>query len=81
VETLDHTEDTDGDGNFDLEFGKSILSYSVIGLPLMVVFLTVALWFIADLDWGTAIATALLPGVLFGVFGGGFVGMLLAMKH
>ncbi|MCY3539763.1 MAG: hypothetical protein F4Y75_02605 [Acidimicrobiia bacterium] len=78
---LEGIEDHDGDQNFDLAFGKSILRLSVIGLPVMVVFLTVGLWFIADLDWGTAIATALLPGVLFGVFGGGFVGMLRAMEH
>lgn len=69
------------DADSDLAFGMSILKGSVVGLPLMIAFMAVAVWLVTGQSWETSIATALLPGVLFGVFGGGFVGMLRAMNH
>ncbi len=73
--------DESHDAGSDLAFGMAIMKGSVIGLPLMIVFITVAVWMMTDQSWQTSIATALLPGVLFGVFGGGFLGMLRAMDH
>ena len=72
--------DHDGD-NIDLTFGKAVMKGALVGLPLMVVFVTAAVWLVTDQSLETSIATGLLPGVLFGVFGGGFIGMLGAMDH
>ena len=83
----DHSSDQvrEGDGSHDassdLAFGMAIMKGSIVGLPLMIVFMTVAVWLMTDQSWQTSIATALLPGVLFGVFGGGFLGMIRAMDH
>ena len=75
----------EGDGSHDagsdLAFGMAIVKGSVVGLPLMIVFITVAVWLVTGQSWQTSIATALLPGVLFGVFGGGVLGMRRAMDH
>ncbi len=73
--------DESHDAGSDLAFGMAIMKGSAIGLPLMIVFMTVAVWMMTGQSWQTSIATALLPGVLFGVFGGGFLGMLRAMNH
>ena len=59
--------------------GKAIIRGVVIGVPASIVLLTVAVWLIADLDIGDAFATALLPGVLFGGFSGGFAGVAITM--
>ena len=67
--------------SFDLAFGKAVLKGALLGLPLMVVFVSAAVWLFTDQTLETSIATGLLPGVLFGVFGGGFIGMLRAMEH
>ncbi len=69
------------DAGSDLAFGVAIMKGAIVGLPLMVVFITVAVWLMTDQSWETSIATSLLPGVLFGVFGGGFLGMLRALDH
>ena len=69
------------DAGSDLAFGMAILKGSVVGLPLMLVFITISVWLVTDQDWQTSIVTALLPGVLLGVFGGGFVGMLRVLDH
>ncbi|MXY76392.1 MAG: hypothetical protein F4Y40_04815 [Acidimicrobiia bacterium] len=83
----DHSPDQvrEGDGSHDagsdLAFGMAIMKGSIVGLPLMIVFMTVAVWLMTGQSWQTSVATALLPGVLFGVFGGGFLGMIRAMDH
>ncbi|MDE0710173.1 MAG: hypothetical protein F4X18_12520 [Acidimicrobiia bacterium] len=79
----DDVQEGDGthDAGSDLAFGMAIMKGSIVGLPLMVAFITVAVWLMTDQSWQTSIATALLPGVLFGVFGGGFIGMIRVMDH
>jgi len=79
----DDVQEGDGthDAGSDLAFGMAIMKGSIVGLPLMIVFMTVAVWMTTGQSWQTSIATALLPGVLFGVFGGGFIGMIRAMDH
>ena len=72
--------DHDGE-NIDLAFGMAVMKGALVGLPLMVVFVSAAVWLVTDQSLETSIATGLLPGVLFGVFGGGFIGMLGAMDH
>lgn len=66
--------------DYDIRFGKAILKGITVGVPLVLVLLTVAIWLITDNDFFDSIATALLPGVLLGVFGGGFAGMATAME-
>ena len=61
--------------------GKAIKRGVLIGLPVGIVGLTLAVWLIADVDLAVAFATAILPGVLLGVFGGGFAGMAVAMDE
>ncbi|MDE0369773.1 MAG: hypothetical protein OXI84_06505 [bacterium] len=79
----DQVREGDGshDASSDLAFGMAIMKGSLVGLPLMIVFITVAVWLGTGQSWQTSIATSLLPGVLFGVFGGGFLGMLRALDH
>lgn len=61
--------------------GKAIIRGVLIGLPTVLVFLTVAIWLITDLDWFNSLVTALLPGILLGAFGGGFAGMSMTMEE
>lgn len=68
------------DVNVDLEFGMAILRGALIGLPVVLVGLTLVVWGITDNDLGNSFATAILPGVLLGVFGGGFAGMAVTME-
>lgn len=63
----------------DARMGKAIARGAMIGLPLAIVFLTVSVWLITDLDLGDSFVTALLPGVLLGGFSGGFAGVTLTM--
>ena len=76
----DQGGDHDGE-NIDLVFGKAVMKGALIGLPLMLVFITLAVWWVTGQSLETSVATSLLPGVLFGVFGGGFIGMLGALDH
>lgn len=66
------------DDDQDLKFGQAIAKGAMVGVPVALVGLALVIWLITDNDLGDSIATALLPGVLLGVFGGGFVGMAAA---
>ena len=59
--------------------GKAIVRGLAIGFPLSLIVLTLAVWLITDLDLGDSFATAVLPGVLLGGFGGGFAGVAATM--
>jgi hypothetical protein len=59
--------------------GRAIIRGVVIGIPVSIVGIMVAVWLFADMDIGDAFATALLPGVLFGGFAGGFAGVAATM--
>lgn len=73
----DHTEETDI--TRDARMGRAILKGVAVGFPTAVVLLTLAVFLITDLDLGDSFATALLPGILLGGFGGGFVGVASTM--
>lgn len=51
--------------------GTAILRGIGIGIPVVLVGLTIGIWLITDLDLVDSLVTALLPGVLLGAFGGG----------
>lgn len=69
---------TEENTDHDSAFGKAIAKGVLIGLPTVLVFLTVVIWLVTDNDLADSFATAVLPGVLLGVFGGGFVGVVAA---
>ncbi len=73
----EHTDDFDGSS--DSRMGRAILRGVAIGFPVAVLFLTAVVFVITDLDLGDSFATALLPGILLGGFGGGFVGVASTM--
>lgn len=64
---------------YDSKFGRAIALGALIGIPVMLVILTLGIWLATPKDLFDSIATALLPGTLLGVFGGGFAGMVTAM--
>ena len=51
-----------------------------IGIPVAIVFLTLAVWLITDLGLIDSFVTAVLPGILLGGFAGGFVGIAANME-
>ena len=61
--------------------GAAILRGVMVGIPLVLVGLTLGIWAITDLGFFEALTTALLPGVLLGAFGGGFAGTAMTMKE
>ena len=72
---------TDPDGTERDPMGPAILRGILIGVPVVLVGLSVGIWLITDLDFFESITTALLPGSLLGAFGGGFAGMAATMKE
>jgi len=61
--------------------GPAILRGIIIGVPVALIGLTIAIWLITDLDMWESMTTALLPGILLGAFGGGFAGMAMTMRE
>ncbi len=59
--------------------GKAIIKGVALAFPLSIIGLTLAVWLITDLDLADSFATAILPGILFGGFAGGFVGVAATM--
>lgn len=72
---VEHKDDTERDARM----GKAILRGVAIGFPAAIVFITGVIFLITDLDLGDSFATALLPGILLGGFGGGFAGVAANM--
>lgn len=69
------------EGNQRDPTGLAIVRGVLVGLPVSLVGLTLAVWLITDLDIVNSLVTALLPGVLLGAFGGGFAGMAMTMSE
>lgn len=60
--------------------GKAIVRGILIGLPLTFVGLTLGIFLITNNDIFDSMATAILPAILLGTFGGGFAGMAVTME-
>lgn len=77
----EHAEspETSPESSQDSRMGKAIVRGVMIGFPSAILFLTIVVYLITDLDLADSFATALLPGVLLGGFGGGFVGVATTM--
>jgi hypothetical protein len=76
--TEGHGSDHGGDDQ-DSRMGKAVAKGVMIGFPVCLIGLTLAVWLITDLDLVDSFATALLPGILLGGFAGGFAGVTRAM--
>jgi hypothetical protein len=74
----DHAEQ--GDDGRDARMGKAVAKGILIGFPVCLIGLTLAVWLITDLDLVDSFATALLPGILLGGFAGGFAGVAATME-
>lgn len=70
----------DHDVNEDLIFARTIGKAVVMALPLSLVAITAGVWFATSQPFGTVVAASLLPGLLMGVFGGGFAGTVIALN-
>ena len=68
-----------GDDGRDARMGKAVARGVLIGFPVCLIGLTLAVWLITDLDLVDSFATALLPGILLGGFAGGFAGVAATM--
>lgn len=68
------------DSNGDSRTGKAIIRGVLIGLPLTFIVLTLGIFLITNNDIFDSMATAILPSILLGTFGGGFAGMALTME-
>jgi uncharacterized membrane protein YbhN (UPF0104 family) len=64
----------------DGRMGRAIVRGILIGIPVVLVGITLIVWLITDNDIFDSIATAILPGILLGTFGGGFAGMAMTME-
>jgi hypothetical protein len=73
----DYSEELDAQR--DVRMGKAVARGVLVGFPVALIGLTIAIWLITDLDLVDSFATALLPGVLLGGFAGGFVGVATTM--
>ncbi|HEU4917322.1 MAG TPA: hypothetical protein VFV13_12250 [Acidimicrobiia bacterium] len=72
---------TEHEGTERDPMGPAIIRGVLIGIPVVLVGLSVGIWLITDLDFFESITTALLPGILLGAFGGGFAGMAATMTE
>lgn len=70
---------TDREAETTALMGKAIIKGIIIGLPIALIGLTITIYMITDNSWAVSAATALLPGILLGTFGGGFAGMAATM--
>jgi hypothetical protein len=73
----DYSEELDAQR--DARMGKAVARGVIIGFPVALIGLTIAIWLITDLDLVDSFTTALLPGILLGGFAGGFVGVARTM--
>ena len=80
-ETDTHTGHVDMEEEFGLgaRMGKSLVKGILIGLPISYVGLVAALLLMTERDFVRSIETAVLPGLLIGVFFGGFFGMAIML--
>ncbi len=72
--------ETEHDSTQDSNMGASITRGILAGIPAGMILMTLTFWLTSDLDLINAVGAALLPGISFGVFAGGFAGMAIAMS-
>ena len=75
----EHSEHDDDGVEHEARMAKAITRDITIALPVALVFVTAVLMLFTERTLGDAVATALVPGVLIGVFFGGFSGTARTM--
>jgi uncharacterized membrane protein (DUF485 family) len=60
--------------------GRAIVRGILIGVPVVLIGLTIVVYLITENDLFDSLATAILPGILLGAFSGGFAGMAMTME-
>jgi hypothetical protein len=73
----EHSQDHEAERSSRMS--RAITRGIVVGMPVCVVGLTVAVWLLTDLGWMDSFVTAILPGTALGGFAGGFVGITSTM--
>lgn len=73
--SLEHEADID-----DGRFGRSVILWAAIGLPVAFVVITLAVWLLLDVNLDKAVAISLWPAFLTGGFAGGFAGVVRAAR-
>ena len=72
TESGHHVPDVD-----EARMGKLLVRSMIATTPVAIIVIALAVWWGTDQGLGASIVSAILPGVLVGVFGGGFIGMIL----
>lgn len=65
---------------YESRFGRSVALGILYATPIALVLVTIAVLLMTGRTLSSSIAIAVLPGVLIGVFFGGFVGMVRALE-
>lgn len=62
--------------NPDAVFGAKVGKGILYATPIMFILMIAVIWITTDMGLADSVRTGALPGVLFGVFAGGFIGTL-----
>ncbi len=62
--------------NPDAVWGAMVGKGIMRATPIVFVVMVLVLWLFTDRDFSDALRAGVLPGILFGVFAGGFIGTL-----
>jgi hypothetical protein len=69
----------DRDAERSARMRRAITRGIIVGVPLAVIGLTLAIWLLTDLDLMDSFVAAVLPGAGLGGFAGGFAGIAASM--
>lgn len=58
-------------------FGPAVTKGIGIGLVVGIALMVLLIWLFSEQDFDGALRSGILPGVMFGVFAGGFTGVIL----
>lgn len=74
----EHTENQDDERSSRM--GRAITRGIIVAMPVSVVGLTLAIWWLTDQGLMDSFVTAILPGAALGGFAGGFAGLAATME-
>lgn len=62
------------------KFGRAVAMSILVGTPLAIIFIVMSMWIFTDANLSRAFTVGIWPGILTGVFGGGFVGVIIGSR-